>query len=110
MHRESRNRAGHADRVSTRISKVARALRRGAASNIGPQVIIDFPEAPALPERELDAIETYLGRALDQLLEGLGGSYPEPLHDEVGSGPSPMPQSDGLDAEQDEPQRSHVAS
>jgi hypothetical protein len=42
------------------------------ATNIaGPKVTDDFPEFAAVLDRELDAIETYLGARLDEMLGGM---------------------------------------
>ena len=55
-------------------------LERGrSAAPVGPnatdiaarQVTDDFPEFVAVLDRELDAIETYLGASLEEMLEGL---------------------------------------
>jgi hypothetical protein len=41
---------------------------RKATNNSNPEVIVDFPEFPAVLDRELDAIEAYLGASLDEVL------------------------------------------
>lgn len=45
-----------------------RKLRERSLSN--PAIIDDFAEAMPITRRELDAIETYLGSLIDELLKG----------------------------------------
>jgi len=42
------------------------AGRKATTNN--PEVIVDFPEFPAVLDHELDAIEAYLGASLDEVL------------------------------------------
>ncbi len=44
---------------------------RKATNNSNPEVIVDFPEFPGVLDRELDAIEAYLGASLDEVLESV---------------------------------------
>ena len=53
----------------------ARPAGRKATNNSNPEVIVDFPEFRAVLDRELDAIEAYLGASLDEVL----GSIQPPL-------------------------------
>ena len=41
---------------------------RKATNNSNPKVNVDWPEFPAVLDRELDAIEAYLGASLDEVL------------------------------------------
>jgi hypothetical protein len=62
---------------TTRAAKAHRDQPRGGGKPagptgpkvvVGPGIIDDFPEFAAVLERELDAIEIYLGASLDEVL------------------------------------------
>jgi hypothetical protein len=47
---------------------------RKGTDNSNPEVIVDLPEFPAVLDRELDAIEAYLGASLDEVLGNMGSA------------------------------------
>ena len=55
------------------------------AANNDPEVIVDFPEFAGVLDRELDAIESYLGAFLDELLGSMHRKE-EPPGNRVGAG------------------------
>jgi hypothetical protein len=57
-----------------------------ATCNTNPEVIVDFPEFAGVLDRELDAIETYLGASLDELLGSMDLAKEEPPRNGVGEG------------------------
>jgi hypothetical protein len=56
------------------------------AANNDPEVIVDFPEFAAMLDRELNAIETYLGASLDEVLGSMDLAKEEPPRNGVGEG------------------------
>ncbi len=71
----ARRRAAHAAKSlgdqSLDRGRSARPAGPQATSITGPQVTDDFPEFAAVLDRELDAIEAYLGAYLDEVLGGM---------------------------------------
>ena len=62
------------------------AGRKATTNN--PEVIVDFPEFAAVLDRELDAIEAYLGASLDEVLGSMGEGTVKPSGNWVGEGSS----------------------
>lgn len=71
----ARRRAAHAAKSlgdqSLDRGRSARPAGPQATSITGPEVTDDFPEFAAVLDRELDAIEAYLGACLDEVLGGM---------------------------------------
>jgi hypothetical protein len=61
---------------------------RKATNNGNPKVIVDFPEFAAVLDRELDAIEAYLGASLDEVLGSMGEGTVKPSENRVGESSS----------------------
>jgi hypothetical protein len=57
-----------------------------ATRNTNPEVIVDFPEFAGVLDRELDAIESYLGAFLDEVLGSMDLAKEEPPRNGVGEG------------------------
>jgi hypothetical protein len=53
-----------------------------------PEVIVDFPEFAAVLDRELDAIEAYLGASLDEVLGSIGEGTVKASRNRVGESSS----------------------
>jgi hypothetical protein len=62
------------------------AGRKATTNN--PKVNVDFPELPAVLDRELDAIEAYLGASLDEVLGSMGEGTVKPSGNRVGESSS----------------------
>ena len=60
---------GHGDQLVDRGRSAAPA-GPNATNNAARQVTDDFPKSVAVLDRELDAIETYLGACLNEMLGG----------------------------------------
>lgn len=66
----TRNARGHRDQSLDKGLSAGRAGSR--TTNIpSPEVSDDFPDFAAVLDRELDAIEAYLGACLDEMLGGM---------------------------------------
>ena len=61
---------GHGDQLLDR-GRSAAPDGPNATDIAARQVTDDFPESVAVLDSELDAIETYLGASLEEMLEGL---------------------------------------
>ena len=58
------------------------AGRKATTNN--PEVIVDLAEFAAVLDRELDAIEAYLGASLDEVLGSMGEGTVKPSRNRVG--------------------------
>ena len=72
----------------------------GAKASHNPEVIVDFPEFAGVLDRELDAIESYLGAFLDELLGSMDLAKEEPPRNGGWRGLMAMQQSNALNKTQ----------